>query len=483
MALSRRTFVQGAAAIPLAVWLEEKGFAATTSVRFDCTSTNGKAMLGIYADAVKKMMNPASIKEADPRSWVFQWYTHAVRRDRSKAGEIARIYDPPAPPNAAWKALANAMWNTCQSHFAGMDPLNFLPWHRMVLINFELIIRNVSGNANFTLPYWNYTVSGMQHGVIPEEFRKKGDAKFGSLYVEKRTRGNDGRTIGIDMINLDAFKQCKYEPTRPAILGFCQDLDQNLHGQVHVRTGNMQNMGDVPWAAGDPVFWVHHCQIDRLWARWNARGGKNPTDPTWKAQSFTFYDGTKKVTAKIGDVLDLTQVKYTYDVLNDPVPACTLGKPTPAAAPALKLVSKTAIDLTDVKPKHLTAPPSPTAQLPLGQRIKQLGPTRHLFVLIQNLQTNEQPGVAYDVYLELPASAPGGNAGHYVGSIHFFNAVSHGEHQADPNRAFSFDITELAKALAAKGGLATAADVTIVPAGDPVAGAKPVVGEISLIEQ
>lgn len=479
MALTRRTFVKGAAAIPFAIWLEEVGFAQTTNIRFDCTSAKGKAMLGIYADAVKKMMDPAQIRVADPRSWTFQWYTHAVREDRTKTSEISRIYPPTPPPNPDWKALANLMWDTCQSHFVGMNPLNFLPWHRILLINFEMIIRNVSGNASFTLPYWNYTVSGAAHGVIPEEFRLKGNPKFGTLFIEKRTRGNDGHTIGTpapnDVINLEAFKQCKYEPTGTAILGFCQHIDRNLHGQVHVRTGNNENMGRVPWAAGDPVFWVHHCQIDRLWARWNARGGKNPTDATWKAQTFTFYDGTKKVTAKIGDVLDLTQVKYTYDVLNDPVPDCTLGKPSPNAAPARKLVAKVGvIDLSAAKPMaHLTAPPSPTAQISLGERVKQLGPGRNLFVVISGLKSAIEPGVIYNVYL----------AGNYIGSIHFFNAFAHGANGTPPDRAFSFDITALAKSLAAKGAMGSTADITFAPEGTPVKDAKPVVGEVSIIEQ
>jgi tyrosinase len=492
MALSRRSLVKGAAAIPLALWLEELGFAQTTVTRFDCTSTNGKLMLGIYADAVKKMMNPALVKEADPRSWTFQWYLHAVRGNTTKAAEIARIYPSSPPPNNAWKSLANDVWNTCQSHFRGMDPMNFLPWHRMVLIYFEQVIRNVSGKANFTLPYWNYTVGGAQHAVIPPEFRKKGDAKFGSLYVEKRTRGNDGLSIDRpapqDVINLTAFRQCRYEPSGAlgAIAGFCRAVDGGVHGAVHTRTGNSENMAVIPWAAGDPVFWVHHCQIDRLWARWNARGGKNPTDPTWKNQSFTFADGTgKRVTAKIGDVLDLSQVKYTYEVLNDPVPDCDLGKPTPTASIPLKLVTRAApiqLAATAVR-QRLTAPPSPTAQVPLGDRIKNLPAGKRLFLVVRGLQSNIEPGVMYDLYLEVPAAAPGKPSTElYVGSIHFFNAVPvHG--MAPPDRPFSFEITDLAKRLNAKGAMATAAELTIVPSGAPSSAAKPVVGEVSIIEQ
>jgi len=335
MPFSRRTFVKGAAAIPFAVWLEEQAWAQTVSVRYDATSANGQAMLKVYAAAVKKMMNAAQVKEGDPHSWIFWWYTHFVRRDRSKAQELARIYPNNTPPNDVWKALANEVWDTCQSH-SGQDPNYFLPWHRMVVLYFEQTIRNVSGVPTFTLPYWNYTVSGARHGVIPPEFTKKGDATFGSLYVEKRNPGvNAGNSIskGLnpDPINLNAFKQCAYE-RNGSIMGFCRDIDGNLHGQVHVKTGNMVNMGDVPWAAGDPIFWLHHCQIDRLWASWNAAGHKNPSGGPFLQKSFVFADGNgKRVTAKIGDVLDVAQLKYRYDNL-ETVPPCTLGAPTAAAS-------------------------------------------------------------------------------------------------------------------------------------------------------
>ena len=61
-----------------------------------------------------------------------------------------------------------------------------------------------------------------------------------------------------------------------AISGFNQTLDFGLHGNVHVFTGNSQGMGQVPWAANDPIFWMHHCNIDRIWVSWNNAGHANP---------------------------------------------------------------------------------------------------------------------------------------------------------------------------------------------------------------
>ena len=68
-------------------------------------------------------------------------------------------------------------------------------------------------------------------------------------------------------------------------------LDNGLHGNVHVLTGNGTNMGSVPFAANDPVFWAHHCNIDRLWASWNKDPNRvNPNTPSFLNQTFTFSD-------------------------------------------------------------------------------------------------------------------------------------------------------------------------------------------------
>jgi hypothetical protein len=45
-----------------------------------------------------------------------------------------------------------------------------------------------------------------------------------------------------------------------------QSALNGAHGSVHVRIGG--NMGSVPYAGYDPIFWLHHANVDRLWANW-----------------------------------------------------------------------------------------------------------------------------------------------------------------------------------------------------------------------
>jgi tyrosinase len=495
--LTRRSFLASSAAIPFSVWLGKSALAQAPRVRYDARSPQGQAMLKTYAKAVARMRATA---EGDPRSWTFQWYSHYVKDSTTKDDEIARIY----PDSNAWSALAEAMWDTCQAHGQDEDENFFLPWHRLFVYYFEKIVRNVSGDDTFTLPYWNYSAQDTSiRGVLPPEFRRPGDSVFKSLYIENRNPGvNQGQPIQQgqpgDPLSLEALSQCVYEPltNNP---GFCQDLDQNLHGNIHVLVGDTQNMGTIPWAAEDPIFWLHHCNIDRLWASWNAGGRMNPS----LSQTFTFADENgQRVDAKIEDVLDLSRLGYTYDQL-EAVPDCPNARPMLVAAAQTQkshaTVKATPVALGTEPVKVTLEPlPGPTGEVaaPMTAHVARLHAGKHLFLMVKDLKAAAQPGVLYHLYLELPDGASKEKReAHYVGGLNFFNAVGHAmpghggaakkaaAKKKGTERFYRFDITDLAKKLHAQGLLKEKPILTIAPAGKPAAAAKPVVGEITVIEE
>jgi len=80
--------------------------------------TSEHPTLAAYRTAVREMKN---LPESDPRNW---------RRQ-------ARI------------------------HFDGCPHGNwfFLPWHRQYVLEFEQICRDLSGDPDFALPYWNWTAN------------------------------------------------------------------------------------------------------------------------------------------------------------------------------------------------------------------------------------------------------------------------------------------------------------------------------------
>ena len=45
---------------------------------------------------------------------------------------------------------------------------------------------------------------------------------------------------------------------------------ENMHNAIHSLVGNGGHMGQVPYAGFDPIFWLHHANVDRLFAIWQA---------------------------------------------------------------------------------------------------------------------------------------------------------------------------------------------------------------------
>jgi tyrosinase len=486
----RRTFIAGLSTIPFALWFEKYAAAAPPMLRYNVTSVNGQKMLKIYRDTVGTMM---STPEPSPLGWLFQWYTHSVRSDRTKAAELSRVYPSPS----AQKTLATQMWETCQPHHAGDVEDYFLPWHRMYVYFLERIIRKVSGHAEFTLPYWNYSNPAVTSGPrVPKAFRSPATGTNPLFRTNRNAGANGGSPIDASdpgALDLTSLAQCTYSPSG-AQAGFNSDLDGGLHGSVHVLVGNAsKGMGSIPWAANDPIFWMHHCNIDRLWESWNRAGRLNPTASSWLTHQFVFADENgNQVIGTIQDFNRVAPLNYAYDHY-EPVPACPAAM-GPEAAPAAQqtraIAPAGAIELSGAPVQvNFEAPPGPEAgQLPLSKHIRQLKPGRRLYVVAKNLRADVQPGVVYHVYFDLPAGTrprPGKRDPHYVGTLNFFDAHDHegGAEAAGTAKFRSFDVTRVAKYLQATKRLSTKPTLTIAPTSQPEADARPVVGEITVVEQ
>jgi tyrosinase len=502
--LSRRSIIHaglagaGLGAIPFPEWFAKNAAAQGPLVRYDAQSANGQQMLRRYAEAVAKMK---SVDQKLPMSWQFQWYTHWIPGsgaiEPNKSAAIQRVYGNQQSPN---RTLAQQMWDTCQPHAPGSNAQAdsmFLPWHRMYVYFFERIVRKIAGTAGgappFTLPYWNYTRQGS--ASIPPEFRMMNDPNFKSLYVGNRNTvaGNPNQGVNqgtpIDQVgglplNLASLQQGSFLPLSRAQQGFCNVLDNGLHGAVHVDVGTPTNMGDVPTAAQDPVFWMHHSNIDRLWASWNRAGRANPATQPWLTAQFVFADENgARVVATVRDFADIQALNYTYDSF-EPVPPPLPPPPVAVAAAAIGPVAGAGAVTLGAAPTRveLTSPAAAMAvPSPLGAR---LAAGRRLYLVLGKLQAAAQPGVLYGVYLDLPSgTAPDPAGPHYVGALNFFGAAGHGGHGGETARSQSYDVTETARKLAAANLLGARHTVTIAPARPPRATAGAVVGEIALLEE
>jgi N-acetylneuraminic acid mutarotase len=291
-------------------------------IRYDVNSPQGQVMLAKYARAIEIMRE---LPEYDQHSWKWWWYTHWVKgypaalwdlSKKRKAEEIATL-------PAEYRADADAVWNGCQAHpYNPSDPEQyqqwyFLPWHRLMLAQFEGVIREVLHDEDFTLPYWNPITGNPDDLIVPAVFRDPGSTLYNGTRWFWVNGGERIDKLYKDWINLDALNEKFYIDSPTGNLGFNPRLDQNPHFFTHFALGG--DMAEFSTVGGDPIFYLHHANIDRLWESWNRLGNKNPTDPKYLNRKFSYGDRSgKRVDLPVSTTDRTAQLGYEYDSYEKP---------------------------------------------------------------------------------------------------------------------------------------------------------------------
>jgi N-acetylneuraminic acid mutarotase len=292
-------------------------------VRYDVNSPEGQVMLAKYERAIELMR---ALPPHDKRSWTWWWYTHWVKGYPAALWDLsairkAEVIDSLAvayslPPE--FRADAEAIWNGCQAHpYNPSDPEQFqqwyfLPWHRLMLHQFEEVIREVLQDEDFTLPYWSPINGNSADFIVPAVFRNPG----GVLYNGTRWPWvNGGERIDIlyrDWISLDALNETFYIDGPTGSLGFNPRMDANPHFFTHFALGG--DMAEFSTVGADPIFYLHHANMDRIWESWNRLGNENPTDPRWLDRTFPYGDRTgKRVDLVVSAANRTADLGYEYD--------------------------------------------------------------------------------------------------------------------------------------------------------------------------
>ena len=402
-----------------------------------------------YARAVAAMQQ---LPLSEPTSWRYQAAIHGI------AGALP-------PPGAPWNECQHATWY-------------FLPWHRMYLYRFEQIVRSFlpadAGPDEWALPYWNYS-DGAPGDALPPAFRVETmpDGSPNPLLVpERRAVVNAGKPVPDAVTDISAamaeqvftasgFGSPGFGGPRT---GFAHQgpafgaLEAQPHGPVHVWVGGFGGlMSDPDTAALDPIFWLHHANIDRLWSTWLTDTGSNPSSRLWLARSFRLPDASgTRVRMRARDVLDtVADLDYTYDSL----PAVAEVRERVAAMPRRRrpmmvgaAEAPVTVDRSGGSARvDASALPEPAAAAG--------GPEPRVYLNLADIEGETNPGIVYEVYLNLPDGAPSPvRADHRVGVASFFGieqstpAGAAASGQAAHGMRYSFDVTDLVNRLRSNPG-------------------------------
>lgn len=365
-----------------------------------------------YARAVREMRGRAA---NDPLSW---WYQAGIHDFDETAGT-------PTPPPIPLPNDRQKFWRQCQ-HFCWF----FLPWHRMYLLHFERTVAKtivqLNGPADWALPYWNYSdVTNPNARRIPAAFREQTmpDGSDNALRIDQRDAGNAGDLVGeeADVDVCSALHKTRFVSQGtggdPGFGGgqsgfnhgrapgrIAGELERVPHGSMHGAVGGF--MGFFDTAGLDPLFWLHHANIDRLWEVWRRRNPANvdPVQPLWlTGVSFPFHD-------KDGNVV--TQTSSQFVNLADPL--LDYGYED-VSNPCLDFEAvEMEEEVRDRQPEMVGATYEPISldaghtvtQLelsqPSGPMLEAVGDTPHTFLNIENIVGTGKP-IAYGVYVNVPA--------------------------------------------------------------------------------
>ncbi len=236
----------------------------------------------------------------------------------------------------------------------------FLPWHRVFLHLLEKDLQEVSGDLELAIPYWDISASDADTSIWTEDFLggsgnpnndhilETGAFAFDAgnwplrvrnLQVERDDKLRRALGVGIsgnfptvqrmrEILSLIPYDIPPYEVTnstnqnmfrRQMEGGAIHGIGHNWVGGARVVNGQTESIGSMAnvWTSpNDPVFFLHHCNIDRLWSKWQTLHGLTyepqtpvdglPSGSLNEAMSFGY---------RISDSLDISTFGYEYDGL------------------------------------------------------------------------------------------------------------------------------------------------------------------------
>jgi tyrosinase len=172
-----------------------------------------------------------------------------------------------------------------QAHFRP----GFLPWHRAYLLDLERELQLI--DPSVALHYWRFDQPAPN--VFTLDFMGVADPSTGTLGFSASNPLRFWATDGIPGINRTPRFNTATEAAHDVIAVISEaatlaiggashtyrafrGMENNPHGAAHVSFGG--SIHDIDTAAKDPLFFMLHCNVDRLWAKWQKQFSRfNPT--------------------------------------------------------------------------------------------------------------------------------------------------------------------------------------------------------------
>ena len=205
--------------------------------------------------------------------------------------------------------------------------LNFVTWHRPYVLDFELKVRDqiskladAATAAEWRLPYWDWAapnVPGMPAAFTDPTYDDHGTTKPNPLLAMPYDLPYDPG-LGVDPWPTMTFRQplsiAELQALRPLVDKALKEPDFSTFSKAIERPHNSLHTWVLGYMATyrssfDPIFWVHHCNIDRQFWTWQQSFGNSSIPASvhdFTCQPFQFRDNQG------GAFFDTRALGYTY---------------------------------------------------------------------------------------------------------------------------------------------------------------------------
>jgi len=170
--------------------------------------------------------------------------------------------------------------HTSQADEEAHGRAGFLPWHRAYLLDLERELQQE--DPSVTLPYWRFDEPAPK--LFSQEFigvsSRSGVVQFdsnnplafwatdGVQGVDRSPRFNTSTESALVRSEIDTLNLGN-DPVAGAVFSAFRRMEGNPHGSAHISfVRPVSFIGFPDSAPKDPLFFLLHCNVDRLWAKW-----------------------------------------------------------------------------------------------------------------------------------------------------------------------------------------------------------------------
>lgn len=144
----------------------------------------------------------------------------------------------------------------------------FLPWHRIFQYHAETVLRTSVGSVNLSIPYWDWRVEPTPALSTWEEpsFLGQFDDPTSTIwrYLQRSWQLGNLNTSN-PVIPSTVLGRVNNALNSSAFGGFQSGIENTVHAAGHQEVGGEMSSPNSPW---DPVFYLHHGMVDKLWQEW-----------------------------------------------------------------------------------------------------------------------------------------------------------------------------------------------------------------------